>query len=438
MLLRFLRSLWGAGLFCAALQGCAVTDSVDHRADIMNDSVTRFRNQVILRNIVRSAHDEPLNFASLNSIVGHNTVQLSLPGVPGFTWGTPATGTAGNIAHIIPGLEFLRSTNSQTTESYNFSSDFNFNVPDDPTTYAALLTPFDAATIAFFVQNSLYASDLLYILLINKIRIADSSGRILGEFYSQNIVSRGQDGYDLAAYKKIAYKGLLFNAERGSIAGQKQIRPAAQVCFDSRAYTLDRQKPQIKRTWRQLAQAADAHPAGQLPAPSIKTKATFCDDKNTWTRASASSGGAGAGTNTACVYNYTAGPPGTQPKPCAKDQQPMAPNAATYLVYDKDEEIWIEIYTRSTWGIYQILGTWTNDIEKPGTKPVIVDKYPLYNIRREGDDCFAQVDDKGHYCVPNGDESKNTRIMFILLYQLAGLQTQPVSAQPPSTLRVTP
>src|SRR5215470_14073437 len=118
-------------IISSILLSCTVVDSVDNRADSMNQSVTKFRNTAILRNIIRSMNNEPLNFAALSSIVGHNTAIIGISGIPGMTWG--------------PHINLTR-TESPQSNTFNFSSDFTYNESDDPATYAALLSPLDAAT----------------------------------------------------------------------------------------------------------------------------------------------------------------------------------------------------------------------------------------------------------------------------------------------------
>src|SRR5262249_13887487 len=146
--------------------------------------------------------DEPLNFATINNITGHNTASLSLPGIPAFTWGTPPS-AANAAGKVIPGLEILRST-GQSSETYSFASDFNFNVADDPATYAGLLSPLDAATMASFVQNSAYRPAFLYPLLVDKIRVARADGQIIGEFRSQWIYQSADFGdANWYAYRKL-------------------------------------------------------------------------------------------------------------------------------------------------------------------------------------------------------------------------------------------
>jgi hypothetical protein len=435
MLLRAFKTGIATALLSAALQGCTITDTVDHRADIMNESTARFRNQVILRNIVRSANDEPLNFTTINNITGHNTVNLSVPGIPGFTWGTPPS-AANAAGKVIPGLEILRSSNSQTSESYNFSSDFNFNVADDPATYAALLSPIDAATMASFVQNSAYRSDFLYLLLIDKIRVARVDGQVIGEFRSQWIYQPGEKYKDFAdsnwnAYLKLAREGLVFQAQRGSLAGQGSKKTPAQVCFDRRLYVLyekERRSPSSK-SWASLASMKRDSAAGVLPRTGVKTF-TFCDEDASWLPAA----GDGAGTtNIACAYAAVDGTP--QAKNCGSKGVQKPKDAASYIIFDRAEQVWIEIYTRSTWGVYQVLGGWTNDAMDPKAQKRDLDGELLFTITKNGNDCFAEVTDREHYCVPNGKDSRYTRIIFSVLHHLAGLQSTAAASPPTQSVR---
>src|SRR5262249_10762853 len=327
---------------------------------------------------------------------------LSIPGVPGFTWGTPASGTAGTVAHIIPGIQNLRQSNA-TSEGYNFASDFNFNVADDPGTYGALLSPLDAATMASFVQNSAYRSSFLYLLLIDKIRVARADGHILREFRSQWIYQADKDFADANwnAYLKLAAEGLVFQAQRGALAGKKT---AAQVCFDRRIYELYERQRKYP-SWASLVKGD--RPAGLIPKASIKKTFTFCDDDASWVPAAGD--GASGASNIACAYAMADSNSASQAANCGSSgskgaQKPK--DAASYVLFDKDEQVWIEIYTRSTWGVYQVLGAWTNDVGEATAPRRDLDGEPLFNITKDGGDCFAEVSDQGHYCVPNGKDSR--------------------------------
>jgi hypothetical protein len=391
------------------LAGCAFVDTVDNRADFMNESVTRFRNQTVLRNIMRSARDEPLSFAALSNVTGHNTSVNQFPSFPGFQW---------NAA----GLLSQRTTQS-TSSQYNVSSDFTLAAIDDSATHAAILAPLDASTIAVFTQRSGWQSNLLYLLFFERIRIADPQGRVLATFYGNSVAADEYSGRrvcagdlcgsrTMVAYALLAYLNLQFNVEKGGLPGQSR-KPRTQICFD-------RERPPSGK-WRDLGLAPTG---GRIAVPVTKggVPASFCDQPGTWLPAESSEGGG------ASSRAPTKGKAGEK-----------APAAAQYIIFDARNNVWVELSARSTWGIYQFLGNLAYDlIENKRPKVRLIqpgypnpDELVILNIvkGRSGGDCFVDVQDRDTYCVPNGPESRLTRIYFAILQQLAALQRSIVSTQ---------
>jgi hypothetical protein len=391
-------------LALGTLAGCTLVDTVDKRADFMNESVTRFRNQTILRNIVRSARDEPLSFAALSSVQGHNTSSNQFPTFPPINWSTGVLGNGGT-----------------GSSQYNVSSDFTLSPIDDGGTYAALIAPLDASTIALFTQRSGYQTNFLYLLFFDKIRIADTEGRVLAQFYSNSVageeptaekcVGDQRKGFcgprTMLGYTLLAYLGLSFNLEKGALAGQMK-RPRTQICFD-RGY------PAPGR-WSDLG----LRPTGgriALPARGGKGAASYCDEEGTWFEGAPSETGA------------------------AKGKGKGSGAGAHYVVYDARNKVWIELSTRSTWGIYQFLGTLADSLARKN-EPHVRLIQPGYNDNpdelivldvakgRAGGDCFvdAEMDDRTTYCVPNGPSSRMTRAAFVILHQLTALQRQVVGS----------
>ena len=399
------------------LAGCAFVDTVDKRADWMNESVTRFRNQTILRNIVRSARDEPLSFAALSQIEGHNTSTNQFPTFPPINWATGITGSTG-------------SGNS----SLNVSSDFTLNPVDDSASHAALLNPLDASTIALFSQRSGYQTNLLYLLFFDKIRIADADGRVLSEFHrdivaidkSRMCIGDPKAGFcgsrTMLGYTLLAYLNLRFNLEKGAVAGQAS-RPRAQICFERGTPTPGK--------WSDLGLRPTggrvALPARAAKAPAGKTVSypSYCDEEGTWL--AAASADAGTGTRQGKEKNV----------------------GANYVIYDARHNVWVELSTSSAWGIYQFLGTLAHSLLHESTRPVRLvqpgyrdnpDELIVLNITKGGiaGDCFVhtEMDDRSVYCVPNGPSSRLTRIYFTFLQQLTAMQRSVVSIQPSSSRSV--
>jgi hypothetical protein len=388
-------ALWALALG-SLLAGCTLVDTVDKRADWMNESVTRFRNQNILRNIVRSARDEPLSFAALSSVQGHNTSQNTFPTFPPIDW----------AAGIVKG------TTGAGSSQYNVSSDFTLNPVDDSGTYAALIAPLDASTIALFTQRSGYQTNFLYLLFFDKIRIADADGRVLAQFYSNSVafdtsemcLGDRKNGFcgprNMLAYTLLAYLDLRFNIEKGALTGQSR-RPRTQICFERGSPAPGRWTDlQLRPTGGKIA----------LPAKGAKATASYCDEDGTW----------------------FAGTPGDT---ATKGKGPGT--GANYVIYDARNKVWIELSTRSTWGIYQFLGTLADNlVHKNGRHVRLVqpgyidnrDELIVLDIAkgRASGDCFvdAEMDDRTTYCVPNGPSSRMTRAAFVVLHQLTALQRQ--------------
>jgi hypothetical protein len=397
------------------LTGCTLVDTVDKRADFMNESVTRFRNQGILRNIVRSARDEPLSFAALSQIEGHNTSTNTFPTFPSIDWNPWVVG----------------GTNS-TSSSYNVSSDFTLNPIDDSASHAALLNPLDAATIALFSQRSGYQTNLLYLLFFDKIRIADAEGRVLSEF---NRVIAGEDdnricmgdpkaGFcgsrTMLGYTLLAYLNLRFNLEKGAITGQSS-RPRAQICFERGGRVPGKWSDLgLVRTGGKIAIPARA----RAPDGQAVSRPSYCDEEGTWLPATSAEEDFG-------------------PSPASRDKSRSRNKGigANYVIYDDRNKVWIELTTSSAWGIYQFLGTLAEGQLSRNRRPVRLvqpgytydaDELIVLNITKGAGDCFveAEMDDRNVYCVPNGPSSRLTRIYFTFLQQLTAMQRSIVSSEP--------
>jgi hypothetical protein len=419
-------ALGAASVLGMLLAGCAFVDTVDNRADFINESVTRFRNQTILRNIIRSTRDEPLSFAAVSNIVGHNTSVNQFPSFPQLPWSKAAAfGVSGQL--------------SGTTNQYNVSSDFTLTAIDDSATHAAILAPLDASTIAVFTQRSGWQTNLLYLLFFEKIRIADPQGRVLASFYGNNVAADEYSGKrvcagdlcgsrTMVAYMLLAYLNLQFNVEKGGLPGQSK-KPRTQICFD-------RENPPSGK-WRDLGLA----PTGGRIAIPVKKGArlpdSFCDQPGTWLPAESPAYG---------------GELGRAPAKGSAGAKGEKPAAAQYVIFDARNNVWVELSPRSTWGIYQFLGNLAYDlIENKRPKVRLIqpgypnpDELVILNIVKgqSGDSCFVDVRDRDDYCVPDGPESRLTRIYFAILQQLAALQRSVVSSlqsdRGGSSVRITP
>jgi hypothetical protein len=398
------------------LAGCAFVDTVDKRADFMNESVTRFRNQGILRNIVRSARDEPLSFAALAQLEGHNTSTNTFPTFPTINWAAWSTGQTGS-----------------GSSSLNVSSDFTLNPVEDSASHAALLNPLDASTVALFSQRSGYQTNLLYLLFFDKIRIADSEGRVLSEFHRDTVgidntrMCLGDRKNDfcgsrtMLGYTLLAYLNLRFNLERGAIVGQST-RPRVQICFE-RGTPVPGKWSDLGTRW---AGGRISLPVRAAKAPAGKTASypSYCDEEGTWLPAT------------------TADTDKDSEKGKGKSKGKSQPVGASYVIYDARNKVWIELSTSSAWGLYQFLGTLAHGMLYENERPVRLvqpgyghdqDELIVLNIAKGGSsgECFvhAELDDRSTYCVPKGPSSRLTRVLFSVLQQLTAMQRSALSVQ---------
>lgn len=429
---------------------CAAIDSVGLRGGAMDESVAQYRNEETLRNIVRASKEEPLNFSAFSSVTGHNTVTL---GAPAVTWNAPS--------HVPS--EAVGSTTANTA-AYNFSNDFTWNQIDDNATTSALLTPLDASTMAIFFEYG-YPPDLLLLLFVHHIQIRENiraknsgpgtPGKVLHIYYSNHIdpddhFEDGQSTWE--AYSYLAdYQGLTFRFERATIPGQQK-KPRSQLCFDpdtafgvgnigkidnGKINKFDNEMSSRKnmgaRHNAHLTTLLNALPA-DLRAPGFRPRETpgidvlsiaDCDKPKSWIPASADAAAASTNENFNCISSV-----------CPPKKKTAEPEAV-YRIYDRYDDVWLELFTRSTYGIYRFLGGLVDQHVKLMLGGFGDDPSLFTVTTGVSSDCFAQIVAQEHYCVPQ--KANDTKAIFAILHQLAALYTFPSTAPPnSSTVRITP
>jgi hypothetical protein len=112
-----------------------------------------------------------MNFVAMTGTTGHGTLTAN-EGLPSIIVG-PGT--------ILAPVSKRTYTFGPNTLSESASNDFNVSVLDDPASYAALMTPLEIATIAFFLQEQL-PRNLLLPLFISRIRIIPDGTTKIYEF----------------------------------------------------------------------------------------------------------------------------------------------------------------------------------------------------------------------------------------------------------------
>jgi Uncharacterized alpha/beta hydrolase domain (DUF2235) len=111
--------------------------------------------------------------------------------------------------------------------------------------------------------------------------------------------------------------------------------------------------------------------------------------------------------------------------------------SAAYEFYDRRTDAIFQIFTRSTWGIYQYLGKLVSRERQNGVpSSVLVRGYQkdheLFHVDHNVGSCFtAVIYSEAYHCVPK--QRYNTKQTLSLLHELVNLSTRPNSAQQPNT-----
>jgi hypothetical protein len=466
------------------MAGCAYVDALDSRSETLNRSMTDYRNAATLLNIVRASNSEPMDFVALTGATGHSTFNGS-QGLPTFIIGPHTAGTATNP---VVARNYVFGPNSIQESA---GTDFNVSLLDDPQSYAALMTPIDPSMLAFLQRQNIDPGVLLP-LVISEIRIiadgnvyefqtdqkpdreqffsCDRPARDIGITQAHCVAHkwgdpRRPDNPDELAERKrecrerqadcvvpaalvLAYlkaRSISFQVPVGSAPGAQQATPPpARICFDTvtggTTETFGKWLSEIfsLRAPPDLDQYADFSDTTSYKPPKRNYQ---CDGNTPWIKPVMSQG-----TNTSRQSNSGAAVPGTVQSICrdgacaaSKIQNATPKKSASevpmYEFYDGHETI--QIFTRSTWGIYQFLGDLIYREDIAGMYRVLYagrhGDFALFTVIKDGGtDCFTSVTYSGvKYCIPN--DAYNSKMILSVLHQLQNLYTKPNTAQQPNT-----
>jgi len=387
----------------ALLAACSTVDTVDSRAESMNQSAAAYANTATLLNIVRASQYEPLSFVSVTGITGHNTLTGTL-GLPNGTFGPNQTATQ---------RLFIFGPNSVGGTA---SNDFNVSVIDDPGSYQALLTPINPAVIGFFISQG-YPRELLFYLFVDRLWIERTPGHWYE--YDNHPVSAAEAGTDAATSFMEFYgqmgtllqEGLTVEVDKSAFPAAR-IVPPFQICFDPNlpffAYAADNGKQPENRSSGALA-------GGDYAA----IKPGTCEIGSNWVL------------------------PADSPDKKGKDKgaagHSAAPPSAAWE-FKNGQGRRVRIYTRSVYGVYQFLGQIVADrLQLDVLRHTDPADRALITMHQAGfrESCFARASyGTKDWCVP--ETANNTKRIFGLLHQMVGLNTTPSNQANTATVRTTP
>src|SRR5579862_6081048 len=173
------RGVLAGTLLVGLLGACAAVDStIQPRYDTFNRQLERARNEAILLNIVRAAHDWPLSFATVSQIspTFSNTTTL---GSPSWLLGPTPHGTT---APTSPARDVVFGNQNNFNNNTVITTGFTVAPNEDRSFYDALLRPIDLHILSYFIRQG-YSRELLFWLFADSIEVGPPT-RAIGYQYN--------------------------------------------------------------------------------------------------------------------------------------------------------------------------------------------------------------------------------------------------------------
>jgi len=147
------------------LTACAYNDHFENRVDRYDVAAEQARDAMILTNIIRASHAEPMSFLQLGKISGTNTSTATV-GLPSVLFGPLSTVAATAVAQkeVIFGAS-ANGGSGYVGNSASTSGSVNFETTTAETKdfYRGLLTEVDPRTLQFFIQQGISREMLFYL-----------------------------------------------------------------------------------------------------------------------------------------------------------------------------------------------------------------------------------------------------------------------------------
>lgn len=407
--------------------GCTTYQPTDQSAEAINRDTTDYNNLATLLNIIRASRAEPLGFFTVAAINTTDSATANL-GLPSIIFGPNLPTTP---------RQFIFGPNSVSRMGNNTVT---FAPIDDPASYVALLAPVNPAIIGFLINQG-YPREQLFFLFVDRLRMVDKYGT--ARYYINN---PGNDTEFRDFGEKLAdllVSGLTAEVDANAVPNTHPL-PASKLCFDPAlpkpVYYTTRPVLAHYRITCDNAPWMEAPPPPAVPAKpqALETAGlSTCDvgeareeekskprepalakSKPTGRAAGKSAQASGTATATAAEAKQ-------MEPPAAKSE----PTAAYSFVDTQGNKV--EVYLRSTYGVYQYLGQLLRANNGQGTDiDNLLDPTgktgSLLRITHDTGDCFVQTDYRDvHYCVPN--YAISTKAEFTLLRQLVALNATPTN-----------
>jgi hypothetical protein len=415
-----LRKVWCCILLAALLCGCTVVDTIDPRIDLTNRQTARARDQAVLLNIVRANHNLPLNFVAFSRVSGTQSASLSLA-APTFLLGagpSPLSGIGKQEA-------LINNTTLGTTGTLNNA--FDLTVLDSHDFYSALLSPVELPTLEYFVRQG-YSRELLFWLFTDSVRVSGPGMQPI-EFRNELNYHRDRN-VNCGNPHKLLGKIQCFD-EMVAVAVLSGLRSESKVIQKSSSggeggrstvgTSGGQQKPQTITYGRLCFDTFAATRAGQEYPETLQEKLLF----------------------RGLIPSQICGSRSWNPE---KEQKAGSNDTLTFdLLMPGRGTVQFEIVTRSTFGIYQFLGSILREnamdqVKISGPRGYKEDPH-LLAVRTfpSPEPCFVELafEEHEYFCVPQKG-AENTKRIFSILVQLIALKTQAGDLSITPLVRVTP
>jgi hypothetical protein len=162
------------------LASCAYTDHFDDRSGTYGTMAAQSRDRMILTNVLRASHGEPLSFVSVGAINGISSAQSTF-GLPPLVFGPHVAAASSGLTHALQGETIFGGSagggNGFVGNSVNALASTNFQVTPVETKefYEGLLRNVDPRILQLFVEQGI-ARELLFYLFTDRI-IVEKAGK---------------------------------------------------------------------------------------------------------------------------------------------------------------------------------------------------------------------------------------------------------------------
>ena len=175
----FRAALFAPWFAAALLSACAVTDRFDERVNRYDLAAAQSRDTMILTNIVRASHAEPLSFVQLGQLSGTTQTTGTL-GLPGFIVGPQSAALPAAAKDAVFG-GFPGQANGFVGNSAQLQGTTNFQASPSESRdfYEGLLHEVDPRTLSLFIQQGVAREVLFYLFTDRIIEIKGGSKREL-------------------------------------------------------------------------------------------------------------------------------------------------------------------------------------------------------------------------------------------------------------------